>query len=139
MLDDEAATRSPTAGQIASPAPTGRRTSSPATRSPPAPTPSGLVPLSAFDGGTPNGTWKLYVMDDLGGDSGELLAWSLIFFFFLPPPHCPVGSTEVTIGDNFFNPYTVNISAGSRPCAGGTSTRLPTPPPPTPVSSTQDR
>ena len=33
-----------------------------------------------------------------------------------PPPHCPVGSTEVTIGDNFFNPSTVNVPLGGIVC-----------------------
>ncbi|HEU5066487.1 MAG TPA: hypothetical protein VFT86_11555, partial [Gaiellaceae bacterium] len=33
-----------------------------------------------------------------------------------PPPTCPVGSTEVTVGDNFFNPATVNVPVGGTVC-----------------------
>lgn len=38
----------------------------------PAPAPSGATALSAFNGTDPNGTWKLYVVDDAGGDSGGI-------------------------------------------------------------------
>ena len=31
-------------------------------------------------------------------------------------PSCPVGSTEVDIGDNFFDPQTVNIPTGGTVC-----------------------
>jgi subtilisin-like proprotein convertase family protein len=30
-----------------------------------------------FTGTDPNGTWKLYVVDDAGIDSGRLLRWAL--------------------------------------------------------------
>jgi subtilisin-like proprotein convertase family protein len=33
--------------------------------------------LSVFNGTNPNGTWKLYVIDDSGGDSGTITGWSL--------------------------------------------------------------
>lgn len=40
-----------------------------------------LVPggwdLSAFDGTNPNGTWSLYVVDDLAGHTGGFTGWSL--------------------------------------------------------------
>jgi subtilisin-like proprotein convertase family protein len=35
--------------------------------------------LSVFNGSDPNGTWKLYVIDDSGGDSGSIDGWSLTF------------------------------------------------------------
>jgi hypothetical protein len=38
----------------------------------PAPTPNGTVALSAFDGTGPNGTWRLWVRDDTGGDFGDI-------------------------------------------------------------------
>jgi subtilisin-like proprotein convertase family protein len=34
-------------------------------------------PLALFNGDDPNGTWTLKVVDDLGGDSGTINAWSL--------------------------------------------------------------
>lgn len=33
--------------------------------------------LSSLDGGSPNGTWNLYVWDDFGGDEGDLDGWSI--------------------------------------------------------------
>jgi len=33
--------------------------------------------LSVFDGTNPNDTWKLFVLDDSGGDAGSLGAWKL--------------------------------------------------------------
>lgn len=45
---------------------------------PPAPTPSTKTKLSTFNFTRPNGTWKLYVMDNAGGDSGQFAGgWSL--------------------------------------------------------------
>jgi subtilisin-like proprotein convertase family protein len=43
-----------------------------------APSPSGAVALSTFNGGKPNGTWLLYVFDDQGGSSGAFAGgWDL--------------------------------------------------------------
>jgi hypothetical protein len=43
--------------------------------------------LSVFNGTNPNGTWKLYVIDDSAGDSGEITnGWSLTIS---APPPCP--------------------------------------------------
>ena len=45
----------------------------------PSPAPSGPygTSLSVFDGTNPNGTWKLFVLDDSGFDAGSLGAWKL--------------------------------------------------------------
>jgi hypothetical protein len=45
----------------------------------PAPTATGLTQLSGFDGKSPNGTWKLWVMDDIPGGSPSVFAggWSV--------------------------------------------------------------
>ncbi|MFN0280098.1 MAG: S8 family serine peptidase [Pyrinomonadaceae bacterium] len=44
----------------------------------PAPPPSGSAALSAFNGTNPNGTWSLYVRDDLGIDLGSISGgWAL--------------------------------------------------------------
>jgi subtilisin-like proprotein convertase family protein len=44
----------------------------------PAPPPSGATALSAFQGIDPNGEWKLYVVDDKPGDTGQIReGWSL--------------------------------------------------------------
>ena len=52
----------------------------------PAPTPSGDVALSKFDGLSANGTWSLYVFDDAGGDSGSITAGISISTAGGPPP-----------------------------------------------------
>jgi subtilisin-like proprotein convertase family protein len=45
---------------------------------PGAPAPSGAFTLSTFDGTNPNGTWSLYVRDDVGFDAGQFAGgWSL--------------------------------------------------------------
>ena len=45
----------------------------------PATAPAGpyATTLSALYGGNPNGTWKLFVVDDSTGDSGTITSWSL--------------------------------------------------------------
>src|SRR4029077_19137043 len=43
----------------------------------PAPAPSGNVPLSIFDGTNPNGTWSLYIVDDVLFDQGDMTGWRL--------------------------------------------------------------
>jgi hypothetical protein len=43
----------------------------------PAPVPDGTVALSTFDGANPNGTWRLFVMDDVSGDAGAIGSWAL--------------------------------------------------------------
>jgi large repetitive protein len=40
--------------------------------------------LEVFNGTNPNGTWKLYVIDDAGGDAGSLTGWSLDISTTLP-------------------------------------------------------
>ena len=44
----------------------------------PAPTQDGSAALSAFDGTDPNGTWRLYVLDEYSEDTGSIAGgWSL--------------------------------------------------------------
>jgi subtilisin-like proprotein convertase family protein len=44
----------------------------------PAPMPNPVVALSNFNGGNPNGDWRLFVVDDIGGDSGSISnGWSI--------------------------------------------------------------
>jgi large repetitive protein len=44
----------------------------------PAPASSGNSALSVFDGSRPNGTWKLYIVDDQSSDGGQIAAgWIL--------------------------------------------------------------
>ena len=78
----------------------------------PAPTPSGNVYLSAFNGTNPNGTWNLYVADDLSGSLGEITGgWSLAITTGAPPPPpppCPpdcANVTQILIPDGPATPY----------------------------------
>ena len=44
----------------------------------PAPIPIGATRLATFDGINPNGEWQLFVADDAGGDTGQLVeGWSI--------------------------------------------------------------
>jgi hypothetical protein len=43
----------------------------------PAPAPNGNLAFSAFDGANPNGTWRLFVMDDASGETGDIRGWGL--------------------------------------------------------------
>ena len=71
-LDDEAAIVIPDATALACPGSYKPANYEPGDPFPaPAPTPSGSVNLSTFDGGTTNGTWSLYIVDDASGDSGR--------------------------------------------------------------------
>lgn len=76
-IDDEAPIFFPDSGQIVS---TAYMPSNYDTILDPFPTqtPSGNRLLSRFDGTNPNGFWKLFVVDDASGDSGQFAGgWSL--------------------------------------------------------------
>jgi subtilisin-like proprotein convertase family protein len=65
----------------------------------PAPTGSATF-ASVFNGSSANGAWKLYVVDDLGGDTGSISSWCL----------------TITTDASFCNPEAITInddSAGS--------------------------
>ena len=61
----------------------------------PAPAPAGSSVLSVFNNTNPNGGWNLYVVDDLGGDSGSLLRWFVDFD--LDPPTLANISTRLPV------------------------------------------
>jgi subtilisin-like proprotein convertase family protein len=66
----------------------------------PAPAPTGTSVLSVFDSVNPNGLWKLYVVDDSGGDNGSISQW--ILNFDLEPTVLANISTRMRVetGDN---------------------------------------
>jgi subtilisin-like proprotein convertase family protein len=77
-LDDEAVADLPAGGPLLTgafrPANEGNADEFPA----PSPLPSENVALSVFDGGSPNGEWKLFVLDEGGGEGGNLAGgWTL--------------------------------------------------------------
>lgn len=70
-----------------------------------------LQPLSLFDGENPNGHWKLEIADQLGGDSGQLLAWSLEI------AHAEPGATTDSAGNYRIGNWsdgTVQVRAATR-------------------------
>jgi hypothetical protein len=79
-LDDQAAAALPSSGALATGAfrPANHTASRTEEFPAPAPTPSGAVALSLFNGSDPNGTWQLFVVDDYGEDGGSIAkGWSL--------------------------------------------------------------
>jgi subtilisin-like proprotein convertase family protein len=82
-LDDAAASSRPDGGPLASGTfkPTNAAGTGTETYPAPAPAPSGNTTLgAAFNGVAPNGVWRLYIVDDAGGDTGSLAGgWSLLF------------------------------------------------------------
>ena len=56
---------------------------------PPAPPPGPDDALSTFDGGSPNGAWNLYLVDDAGFDMGSITSWSLTITTSGGPPPPP--------------------------------------------------
>ncbi|TML11737.1 MAG: hypothetical protein E6G31_11125, partial [Actinobacteria bacterium] len=99
-LDDEAATALPDNTALTCPGSYQPANYEPGDPFPaPAPAPSGNVNLSTFDGGTPNGTWSLYVVDDLAQDTGTITSWSLSITTSggpPPPPPPPPPSCQST-------------------------------------------
>lgn len=70
---------------------------------PPAPATWGVA-LSVYRDTSPNGTWGLYVYDDLAGDAGSIAGWSLDITLTSPsvggfsPASGPVGGTVKVFG-----------------------------------------
>lgn len=99
-LDDTAASNLPDDGPLADGTfkPTNFGTGD--TFAAPAPAPLGTSALSVFNGTNPNGAWTLYVMDDLGADSGTMAGWSVNFV--LEPTLLANISTRLRVetGDN---------------------------------------
>ncbi|HWJ81891.1 MAG TPA: hypothetical protein VNS55_06630 [Nocardioides sp.] len=116
-FDDQAASGVPSV----TPIPSGTyRPTAPGTANDPAPAPAPGVPsLSTFDFLDADGTWSLYVFDDLAGDSGSITGWSLditVSNQVLTPGGATGGSNAapITINDNSTaTPYpsTINVAA----------------------------
>ena len=58
-------------------------------------TPCGTDTLSVFNFVDPNGTWSLYVVDDLGADVGNITGGWSVTFTGIPPP-CPTPTPVTT-------------------------------------------
>jgi uncharacterized repeat protein (TIGR01451 family) len=62
----------------------------------PAPPAPRAADLAAFNGQNPNGTWRLFIMDDAAGDHGRLDGWRLNFT--IVQPLNPPADLSVTLG-----------------------------------------
>lgn len=107
-LTDAAASQIPDAGPISSGSyqPTGVGTGdtfpapAPAVFSQPAPAGTATL-ISTFGGTNPNGTWSLYVVDDVGGDVGNFLnGWSLSLVVDAPLDYDADAKTDAVVVRN---------------------------------------
>lgn len=72
----------------------------------PAPAPSGSSLLTDFNGTNPNGTWKLFVMDDAAGDTGSLAGgWALQIY----TGSAFTNSSSITINDSGTPPTAASL------------------------------
>ncbi len=78
--------------------------------------------LGAFNGANPNGTWSLYVFDDLSGDGGTIGSWSLEITTEVPVT--TYSWSPVTFLDNpaIANPMASNVTATTTYTATATAT-----------------
>ncbi|TBR18248.1 MAG: T9SS type A sorting domain-containing protein [Chitinophagaceae bacterium] len=75
-------------------------TNSGATDNFPAPGPGSITlatPTLSLFGTSNNGTWNLYVIDDVGGDSGSITTWSITFTVPSTPTVCTSPPTLLTV------------------------------------------
>jgi subtilisin-like proprotein convertase family protein len=84
---------------------------------PPAPVGTWGVALSTYRDTSPNGTWSLYVYDDLAGDTGSLGGWSLDISVAAPsisgfsPSSAPAGAAVKVFGDGFTGASAVTFNS----------------------------
>ena len=84
----------------------------------PAPAPTADTSLSLFDGTDPNGTWRLYVMDDAGQDLGTLAGWSLDIE---TDAVAPTGTVVVNGGGASTTSHTVTLGLSANDAGSPTS------------------
>lgn len=91
----------------------------------PAPVSTGNTSLAVFDGTNPNGTWRLFVVDDDGTDLGTIDAWSLDIDW--TEAVAPTGSVSISGGAAATKSaaVTLNLSAAdAAPSTGVTQMRF---------------
>lgn len=111
-FDDSAAQSLPDSSTIASGTYRPTNYGSSDTFASPAPSPSSATALSVFNGTNPNGVWKLYVVDDTGGDDGDIaLGWCLDVTASNTPPTSTPTATATSASSSVTQTF---ISAGSQ-------------------------
>src|SRR5262245_41451819 len=82
----------------------------------PAPMPSTATSLAGFAGMNPNGVWNLFIVDDAGGDVGQIAGgWSLTF---LPTPHFMLYKVKPVSDSPKFAPFAPVMLADELGVAG---------------------
>jgi subtilisin-like proprotein convertase family protein len=113
IFDDSAGASLPDSGQITSgtylPTNYGAGDTFPA----PAPAASAATMLATFNSTNPNGTWSLYINDDVGGDSGSMTGWCMQI------ETAPVGPTPTAT-------VAATATATNTPMPTATNTPVPT-------------
>jgi subtilisin-like proprotein convertase family protein len=78
---------------------------------PTAPASNGNTSLSAFDGISPNGQWRLFFGDDSADDAGTITGWSLEFTF--ADTQSPSGSVNIDGGADTTSTASVTLNVGA--------------------------
>ncbi len=126
VVDDEAPTDFPLSAALV-PGSSYRPTNDGAGDTWPAPAPvaTGNLPLSIFDGLSPNGTWKLYALDCCSSDLTSIGSWSLQFTW--ADTQAPSGTVSVNGGAATTNSQNVTLSLNATdpaPATGVTQMRF---------------
>ncbi len=140
-LRDSAASAMPDAGPLVSGTfrPTNINAIGADTFNAPAPGAPYGTALSEFNGTNPNGIWSLYVLDDLSGDSGSFVSWSISVTAQVPvcATNCTATSdVSVTLSDSpdpvapgAALTYVATLTNSGPASANGASISLPLPAP----------
>jgi Ca2+-binding RTX toxin-like protein len=87
----------------------------------PAPSDSGATTLATFNGTDPNGTWNLYVVDDVGGDGGRIASWCLnVSSGALTVTTVTSSATTALPGEDVT--FTATVTSGGSPVTAGAVT-----------------
>ncbi|MCB0568458.1 MAG: T9SS type A sorting domain-containing protein [Phaeodactylibacter sp.] len=79
--------------------------------------------LSVFNGLNANGTWSLYAYDDVGGDAGDFVSWSISF---IPPVTNDVCGGAISISCGYSGSgSTVGATVDAVPSCGGIAASYP--------------
>ena len=86
----------------------------------PAPTPSSATALSTFNGGSANGTWSLWVVDDATGDIGSISGGWCLRITTEAPTSTALASTPNPSQLGQSVTFTATVTSGGSPVTAGT-------------------
>jgi subtilisin-like proprotein convertase family protein len=91
-----------------------------------APAPPYGAALADFNGTNPNGTWSLFIVDDLSDDNGALTGWSITITTEDPATSTPTATATPTMTATSTPTATSTATTTSTPTATATPTATPT-------------